>query len=181
MVRDRGSMSKRQQAFENTILPHGPALLRTASRLCRTSGLAEDLVQETMLRAWRSFDRFENGTNARAWLYTIMLNHWKRSHRDSSRRIEEVTGGELELLAPVCPIEERIAACEVLSAVDDLPIEQRTVLLLAAVDGLAIREIAGILSIPLGTVMSRLGRARSALRIALASPMGADRAISRLG
>ncbi len=168
-------MSKREQAFESTMLPHAPALLRTASRLCRTSAMAEDLVQETMLRAWRSFERFEEGTNAKAWLFTIMMNLWKRAHRDSARRIEEVTGCDLEPFVAPSAMEERVTTREVLAALDALPVEQKTVLLLAAVEGLAIKEIASALSIPSGTVMSRLGRARAALRLSFAAPPVAAR------
>ena len=141
-------------------MPHVAALLRVARRLTLNSPSAEDLVQETMYRAWRGFSQFEAGTNARAWLFRILFNAF---HAEGRKRALVVT--EVPELA-IGPTQQE--AAEVRQALDALPVEQRTVLLLAAVEGFTCREIAGILDIPMGTVMSRLSRAREELRGILA-------------
>lgn len=147
-------------------MPHARALLRTATRLCRRREPAEDLVQETMLRAWKAFDQFQPQTNCKAWLFAILMNLWNQEHRKPWTRHEATAPEEFEpdQQAAAGSADERVFVNEVLACVDTLPEEQRCVLLLAVVEGLALREIAEILKIPMGTVMSRLGRARSALR-----------------
>jgi RNA polymerase sigma-70 factor (ECF subfamily) len=139
--------------FERIVMVEAPRLLRFARRLA-VSG-ADDLVQETLLRAWRGFSSFTEGTNARAWLYRILVNAW----RDQGRR-----------RAPEAPLEDRpvsssaLEKLELAEALDSLGEEFRTVLLLGVVEGFTCREIASILGVPVGTVMSRLSRARQAMR-----------------
>ena len=146
-------MSQRQEEFERTALPHLRSLLRFARRLSRNLPEAEDLVQETYLQAWRNFDRFETGTNVRAWLFRILLNaQLQRARKVKPEPVAARTDDSL------------VQRLELLQALDRLPEDQRTVLLLAAVEGFTSREIANILSIPAGTVMSRLSRARQAMR-----------------
>jgi RNA polymerase sigma-70 factor (ECF subfamily) len=147
-------------------MPHVRALLRTAMRLCRRREPAEDLVQETMLRAWKAFDQFQPHTNCKAWLFAILMNLWNEEHRKPWARHEAAMEEDWEAQeqAVAARSDERVFMGEVLAGVDRLPEEQRCVLLLAVVEGLALREIAEILKIPIGTVMSRLGRARAALR-----------------
>ena len=147
-------------------MPHVRALLRTALRLCRKREPAEDLVQETMLRAWKAFGQYQPQTNCKAWLFAILINLWNEEHRKPWARHEAAGAEEFEPepQANGSTSEERVFMHEVLAWVDHLPEEQRSVLLLAVVEGLTLREIAGILQIPMGTVMSRLGRARAALR-----------------
>jgi len=148
-------------------MPHVRSLLRTAMRLCRRRESAEDLVQETMLRAWKAFDQFQPETNCKAWLFAILMNLWNEEHRRPWARHEASSPEEFEFdqqPALACTSDERVFMQEVLICVDRLPEEQRCVLLLSVVEGLALREIAEILKIPIGTVMSRLGRARAALR-----------------
>jgi RNA polymerase sigma-70 factor, ECF subfamily len=155
----------RRARFEGEALPHVRSLLRTAARLCRSRESAEDLVQETMLRAWKAFDQFRPQTNCKAWLFAILMNLWNEQHRKPWARHEAVQEGfEPEQLAVACNSDDRVFMREVLACIDRLPEEQRCVLLLSVVEGLALREIAEILKIPIGTVMSRLGRARVALR-----------------
>jgi RNA polymerase sigma-70 factor (ECF subfamily) len=161
----------KQDEFERTAMPHSGSLLRVARRLSSDAASAEDLVQETLLRAWRNFHQFRSGTNARAWLFRILLNTFYAQNR--RRRAEPVTLGISEAEEDssdfaVCGIFEFDAA-DVTRALAALPIKHRTVLLLGVVEGFTCREIAGILALPVGTVMSRLSRARHALRVQLSS------------
>jgi len=146
-------------------MQHVRPLLRTALRLCQRQESAEDLVQETMLRAWKAFDQYQPQTNCKAWLFAILMNLWNEERRRPRfrREIETAEGVEVDRFSPPNS-DERVFAHEVLSCVDRLPEEQRCVLLLSVVEGLALREISEILKVPLGTVMSRLGRARAAVR-----------------
>jgi len=149
-------------------MPHLAALLRVARRLTLDLGMSEDLVQETMLLAWRGFRQLQPGSNARAWLFRILLNVFYGQGRKASRApvIEAPLFAE-----PVAPMLQE--AAEISQALDALSMEQRTVLLLAVVEGFTCREIAGILELPIGTVMSRLSRARQELRMMLA-PMAKE-------
>jgi RNA polymerase sigma-70 factor, ECF subfamily len=154
----------RRFEFENLALPHAAGLLRYALYLERGRARAEDLVQETLLSAWRNFHQFERGTNCKAWLFRILKNlHYKETRR---------TGRQPEI--PLEGQEPGVAAAEKISATQEmqeafarLTPEHREVLELAVVEGFAIREIAELLQIPQGTVMSRLTRARTSLRAAL--------------
>jgi RNA polymerase sigma-70 factor (ECF subfamily) len=150
-----------QQEFECIALPHLTALLRVARRLTLNPASAEDLVQQTMLLAWRGFRGFETGTNARAWLFRILFNSFHAEGRKAAPT------------ARLVPFEDRVQpglqeAAEIAEALAALEIEQRTVLLLCVVEGFTCREAAGILDVPIGTVMSRLSRARGEVRKILA-------------
>ena len=139
------------------MMPEAARLLRFARRLHVSS--AEDLVQETLLRAWRGFRQFQEGTNARAWLFRILVNvHYER-HRKA--RPEEV-------LTPEVGEDPRVQeSLETQQALNALPEDHRAVLLLNVVEGFTCQEVAEILTVPIGTVMSRLSRARQAMREAL--------------
>ena len=156
--------------FEAEALPHLNDLFRTATRLLGTSTEAEDIVQETYLLAWKSFDRFEPGTDCRAWLFTIMFNairHYRRKWFD--RRVTDDTDEVLENTLTYTPsVPEHISDEDVLSALDAIPSDFRAVVLLADVQEFSYKEIADILKVPMGTVMSRLSRGRQLLRSALA-------------
>ena len=152
-------------------MPHLTDLYRTASFLLRDTHEAEDLIQETYLEAWKSFHRFELGTNCRAWLFKIMfhrLHHVRRRLLKTSRVITiDAQEGQDELAAePVVPQEIRDE--DVLKALEKVAVEFREVVLLADVEGFSYKEIAETLRIPLGTVMSRLSRGRKLLRQELA-------------
>jgi RNA polymerase sigma-70 factor, ECF subfamily len=145
---------------------HSRSLLRVARRLTSDPATAEDLVQETYLRAWRSFDQFQTGTNIRAWLFRILFNAFYAQGRQMSAAPILVS-----LDAPGVEPEPRRAAglsfadaAEVTAALDALSAEHRTVILLAVVEGFTCREMAQILELPIGTVMSRLSRGRQAMR-----------------
>jgi RNA polymerase sigma-70 factor, ECF subfamily len=148
-----------QDQFERIAMPHVESLLRVARRLTLDSAGAEDLVQETMLKAWRGFHRFQTDSNARAWLFRILLNAFYGQGRKARREPP-----------PVCVVvESRLQeAVEIEEALQALAIEQRTALLLCVVEGFTCGEAAEILNIPVGTVMSRLSRARQELRKSLA-------------
>jgi RNA polymerase sigma-70 factor (ECF subfamily) len=152
--------------FESAALPHLHELYRTAVRLLGDGAKAEDAVQETYLQAWKSFARFAPGTNCRAWLFKILLNtiHHHRRNWFNLRRARE-SEEILEHTAACAPaIPERIAQREILLALDRLPAEYRATVLLADVEEFSYKEIAGILDVPIGTVMSRLSRGRKLLR-----------------
>jgi len=156
--------------FEAAALPHTQALLRTAKRLTRGDlSIAEDLVQETMLNAWRSFHQFERGTRCKSWLFRILLNL-------CSKRIQKlVSSPALVFLDAPCASEisqaETVSGhAEMLRALDSLSAEHRAVLTLQVVEGFTCGEVAKILGVPIGTVMSRLCRAKLALRAIVESP-----------
>jgi RNA polymerase sigma-70 factor (ECF subfamily) len=157
--------------FEAVALPHLDELYRTARRMTGSPTEAEDVVQETYLQAWKSFHRFESGTNCRAWLHKILF-HVVQHHRRKSFRLvlnkdDEDTIEENLTYEP--PIPEEVTDDDVLAAFEKIPAHYREVVLLADVHEFAYREIAETLSIPLGTVMSRLNRGRNLLRQELGS------------
>lgn len=163
------------QAFEAFIVPHLPMLLRLARRLVREPADAEDLVQETCLKAFRSFHQFCPGSNAKAWLVTILMNAWRDRTRKVSRMplalsFDEIA--EFVHLHPLTRTPETMAMQNNLGhrvrlAIDDLPPEFRLVVLLADVEGLTYQEIADTVGCPMGTVMSRLHRGRRLLHTTL--------------
>jgi RNA polymerase sigma-70 factor, ECF subfamily len=144
----------KQDHFERIVMPEAARLLRFALRLTHDTPAAEDLVQDTLYKAWRSFDQFQPGTSARAWVFRILVN----SFYEQARKIRPVP--DLSITAG-SSVEQRV---EIEQALDTLPPEHRTVLLLGVVEGFTCREVAEILSVPIGTVMSRLSRARQAMR-----------------
>ncbi|MBI4474786.1 MAG: sigma-70 family RNA polymerase sigma factor [Acidobacteria bacterium] len=159
-----------EKEFEAAALPHLNDLYRTAAHLLRDRTEAHDLVQNTYLQAWKSFHRFEPGTNCRAWLFKILFNEI-RHHRRRWFNTKTVQEGETplaETLAFEPPIPEHIRDEEILAALDEIPEEFREVVLMADVHEFAYKEIAETLNIPVGTVMSRLSRGRKHLRLKLA-------------
>jgi len=153
--------------FENVALPHAGGLLRYALHLAGEKARAEDLVQDTLLSAWRNFHQFERGTNCKAWLFRILKNLHSKQMRRKSRR-PEVALVEDE---PRFAIPERVSANQqIREAFARLTTEHQEVLQLAVVEGFGIREVAEVLQVPQGTVMSRLSRARASLRSVLHTP-----------
>jgi RNA polymerase sigma-70 factor, ECF subfamily len=156
--------------FESVALPHLDDLFRTALRVMGNRSEAEDLVQEAYLQAWKSFHRFEPGTNCRAWLFKILF-HVIHHHRRKWYRFKWVSDSEEvldDLVAYEPPVSERLSDEEVLLAFQKIPQQYREIILLADVHDFSYREIAETLSIPQGTVMSRLNRGRKLLRAELA-------------
>src|SRR5712671_1353461 len=148
-------------------MPYLTELYRTAASLLRDRHEAEDLIQDTYLEAWKSFHRFELGTNCRAWLFKIMFHrlHHVRRRLVKASRVTTIDGpeGQDELAAePVVPQEIRDE--DVLNALEKIAVEFREIVLLADVEEFSYKEIAETLRIPVGTVMSRLSRGRRLVR-----------------
>ena len=157
-----------------------PSLYAAALRMTRNPSDAEDLVQETYLRAYRGFGGFQEGTNLKAWLYRILTNTYINTYRAKKRRPDETELDEVEdlyLYRRIGGLEaamagrsaedellDRFTDTEVKEAIESLPENFRLAVLLADVEGFAYKEIADILDIPIGTVMSRLHRGRKALQ-----------------
>ncbi len=156
----------RVEDFETAAMPHLNDLYRTALRVIGSSSEAEDLVQETYLQAWKSFERFEPGTNCRAWLFKILF-HVIHHHRRKSYRISYLGEAETILentLVYEAPIPQHLSDEDILLGLQKIPEHYRKVVLLADVEEFSYKEIAETLTIPVGTVMSRLNRGRSQLR-----------------
>jgi RNA polymerase sigma-70 factor, ECF subfamily len=172
-------MADRAQ-FADQAMELMPSLYAAALRMTRNPSDAEDLVQETYLRAYRGFGGFEQGTNLKAWLYRILTNTYINQYRAKKRRFDETALDEtedlylyrrlggLEAVAAGRSAEDELmdwfTDAEVKGAIEALPEQFRMAVLLADVEGFAYKEIAEILDIPIGTVMSRLHRGRKSLQ-----------------
>lgn len=170
----------RRRQFEEQALPHLDAIYTMAMRLARNADDANDLLQETMLRAYRFFHQFEPGTNCRAWMLTILFNNFRNGYRHNSREQPAATTEDFEhrLEAESLRADARDRNPEAIlsasgidrrveQALEALPEEFRTALLLVDVEELGYQEVSAVLDIPLGTVKSRVSRGRSMLREAL--------------
>ena len=164
----------RRGRFERECLVHLDAVHRTARRFTRDEDRARDLVQDTMVRAYRAFDSFTPGTNGRAWLlsivYSVFINgyhHQRRRPTTVSMEALEARFAERLLVAPDVATATAISDENVLAALDDLPEEFRATVLLVDVDELSYEEAAVALGCVVGTVRSRLHRARRLLAAAL--------------
>ncbi|HEY6246031.1 MAG TPA: RNA polymerase sigma factor [Pyrinomonadaceae bacterium] len=157
-------------SFESEALPHSADLYRMAKWLLRNRDEAEDLVQETLVAALRSFHRFEKGTNCRAWLIKIMYYTLSKRRR-AEGRLRTFSDTEEQIAETVAfepPTPQNITEEEVLKALNRLPQQFQEVVILSDVEDMTYKEIAEALSIPTGTVMSRLHRGRRLLRAELA-------------
>lgn len=170
---DRNRAGARLSKFGVELEVHIASLRRYARALIRNRSDADDLVQEALTRAVARADTFQAGTNLRAWLFTILHNVHVNQVRSKAARPDEVEVDAVEskLVTPARQ-EERVELREMMRAVDDLPEDQRKVLMLVALEGLKYDEVADMLGVPIGTVMSRLSRAREAVRAKLASGGG---------
>jgi RNA polymerase sigma-70 factor (ECF subfamily) len=159
------------QEFEAEAMPHLADLFRTASRVLNDQTKADDVVQDAYLQAWRSWDRFENGTNCRAWLYKILfhsIQHFRRKFQNA-RQIDSEDETLERTVAWEPPVHDSLQDRDILEALDAIPADYRAVVILADVEEFAYKEIAQIVGIPIGTVMSRLSRGRARLRQHLAN------------
>jgi len=157
--------------FEAAAMAHFPALYRTARLLAQEKAEAEDLVQEVYLEAWKSFHRFEIGTNCRAWLFKILfhrLHHFRRRWAKAAKVESFEKPEDQDSIIAEAPVPQEIRDEDVLNALGRVPIEFREVVLLADVQDFSYKEIAETMKLPLGTVMSRLSRGRKLLRQELA-------------
>jgi len=171
----------KDQIFETELLPHIDALHTFAYHLAFNEEDAKDLVQETFLKSYRALDSYEPGTNAKAWLFKILKNAYINHYRRKARRPTQVDyedyigyqdleeGSAVEFFDLREEIFDNLIGDEVTSAVNSLPVNFRAVILLCDVEGFTYEEIARIIDIPIGTVRSRLHRARNMLKEKLAS------------
>ncbi len=189
--------------FEDLALAHLEPLYSAALRLTKNERDAEDLVQDTCMRAYRFFDKFERGTNIKAWLFKILTNTFINRYRRKVKERTVVEGSEREAVQeqfvsrdatdfaanPEQYFFDRLLSDDVLRAIDALPIDFRLVVILADLQEFSYKEIAEILDCPVGTVMSRLFRGRKLLQKTLReyaegsgvlTPMRADGAPTRL-
>jgi len=159
-------------AFEAEAMPHVDRLFRLAMWLERDRSEAEDLVQETLTRAWEAFHRYTPGTNCRAWLTTI-LQHARANRRRTQARSPIVPTGLEERVANaipfVPPVPDTLTDEDLLAALDSIPSQYQEIILLCDVQEMTYKEIAAALDVPVGTVMSRLHRGRERLRAALSA------------
>lgn len=177
--------------FEQAALPHLDAVYTAALRLARNRDDAEDLLQETILRAYRFFHQFTEGTNCRAWLLTILYNNFRNTYRRESREQPAASSEEFEREIEAQSMQHdqtRINPEELIgshhlghrleAALDQLPHDFREALLLVDVQELNYQEVATVLGVPLGTIKSRVSRARAQMREAL---RGVDRMHGKTG
>ncbi len=168
---------EKRRSFEKEALPHMDALYRTALRMTKNENDAEDLVQEAFAKAYRFWDKFEPGSNCRAWLFKIMTNIFINEYRSKSRapvsvNVDDIDDnylyGQLAQLAPEENPEQQLFAKifddDVRKAIEELPDDFRLVVILSFLEGFSYQEIAEIADLQLGTVKSRLHRGRKLLQ-----------------
>jgi len=182
MSTENSEYTRAPSGFEEQALQHLDALYRTALRMTRNPSDAEDLVQDALVRAFRFYDRFEQGTNFRAWLFKILTNTYINSYRRKQGRPQEssledteefflynqLQGDAIERVTDVeDTVLDHLGAADIQRAIDLLPPQFRTTVQLADVEGLSYAEIAEATGVAKGTVMSRLFRGRRQLQRAL--------------
>jgi RNA polymerase sigma-70 factor (ECF subfamily) len=171
-----------KQRFRDEAIPLLDSLYSAALRMTRNPADAEDLIQETMLRAYRAFERFEPGTNIRAWLFRIMTNAYINTYRKRQREPVKVPQDDVEefdlyqelkdhdpqfSITPETIVLDSLFEADILTAIDELPEQFRLAVVLSDIEGFTYAEMAEIMDVPMGTVMSRLHRGRRALEKAL--------------
>lgn len=169
-----------RRRFESEAMAHIDPLMRTARRMTKNDSDAEDLVQETMLKAYRFFDRFEEGTNCKAWLFKIMTNIFINNYRSKAKAPQSLAFDEIDdsflfgQLAQVKTVSNpeveffsRIFDDDVKDAIGELPEDFRIVVVLSFLEGFSYQEIADITNLQIGTVKSRLHRGRKLLQKSL--------------
>jgi RNA polymerase sigma-70 factor (ECF subfamily) len=174
-----GLAEEDQQRFQDEVPPLLDSLYGGALRMTRNPADAEDLVQETMLRAYRSFDRFESGTNLKAWLFRIMTNAYINTYRKKQREPQKLSTDEVQDFdlyqelknhdtqfteTPESLVLDALVDTDILQAIEDLPDQFRLAVVLSDIEGFSYAEMAEIMDVPMGTVMSRLHRGRKALQ-----------------
>jgi len=170
------SQSEKQREFKREAMPHADLLYNYALRMTNNAADSDDLLQETFLKAFRFWDKYEKGTNIRAWLFRIMKNSYINRYRKESKEPDTVDYDEVQNIYSIVrgettdasdlqeAIEKHLLDDEVAEAIASLPEEFRTVVILCDIEGLSYEEIAEFVDCPLGTVRSRLHRGRNLLR-----------------
>lgn len=176
MAKDKNINRNGNRVFEEEFLPQIDALYTFAYHLTYNEEDANDLVQETYLKAYRFIDRYESGTNAKAWLFRILKNAFINAYRKKSKQPNKVDIDELTNIreeedthySSYLDLREEMfqgmMGDEVTNAINSLPVDFRAVILLCDIEGFTYEEIAKIVDIPIGTVRSRLHRARNMLK-----------------
>ncbi len=177
MAESKSKEVQKRKAFETEALPHMDALYRTALRMTKNQNDAEDLVQEAYVKAYRFWDKFEPGSNCRAWLFKIMTNIFINDYRSKSRtpvsvNVDDIDDnflyGQLANLGPEDNPERRLFSKifddDIKKAIEELPDDFRLVVVLSFLEGFSYQEIADIADLQLGTVKSRLHRGRKLLQ-----------------
>lgn len=170
---------KKQQDFNDEILPHLDALYNFGLRLTSDPNDAEDLVQDTIVKAYRFFSSYEKGTNAKAWLFRILKNSYINNYRRKSKKPQEVDYDEVATFyetirderTETSDLEDKmfreLIDDDLSRALDSIPEDFRTVVLLCDVEDFTYEEIANMLDVPIGTIRSRLHRGRNLLKAEL--------------
>jgi RNA polymerase sigma-70 factor, ECF subfamily len=170
---------KKQQDFNDEIIPHLDALYNFGLRLTSEPNDAEDLVQDTIVKAYRFFDSYEKGTNAKAWLFRILKNSYINNYRKKSKKPQEVDYDEVATFYETIRAERtetsdledkmfrELIDDDISNALDEIPEDFRTVVLLCDVEDFTYEEIANMLDVPIGTIRSRLHRGRNLLKAQL--------------
>ncbi len=168
-----------KRRFQENALPLLDSLYGAALRMTRNPADAEDLVQETMLRAYRAFRSFEPGTNLKAWLFRILTNAYINTYRKRQREPRKVSSDEVEEFdlyqalkdhdpqwdeTPENIVLDALVDSDIIEAIDELPEQFRMAVILSDIEGFSYAEMADIMGVPMGTVMSRLHRGRKALQ-----------------
>jgi RNA polymerase sigma-70 factor (ECF subfamily) len=174
------SRQKLRERYEREALVHLDALMRTARRMTKSESDAEDLAQETMLKAYRFFDKFEEGTNCKAWLFKIMTNIFINNYRSKSKAPESIAVDDIDdgflfgqlaknygVTDPEKEFFSKIFDDDIKNAIGDLPEDFRIVVVLSFLEGFSYQEIADITGLQIGTVKSRLHRGRKLLQKSL--------------
>lgn len=167
---------QKQEDFEEEIIPHLDAMYNFALRLTSDPNDAEDLVQDTIVKAFRFFSSYEKGTNAKAWLFRILKNSYINNYRKQSKQPNQVDYDEVSTFyetiraerTDTSDLEDRmfrdLIDDDISNALEELPEDFRTVVLLCDVEGFTYEEIANMLDVPIGTIRSRLHRGRNLLK-----------------
>jgi RNA polymerase sigma-70 factor, ECF subfamily len=170
---------KKQNDFNKEIIPHLDALYNFGLRLTSEPNDAEDLVQDTIVKAYRFFDSYEKGTNAKAWLFRILKNSYINNYRKKSKKPQEVDYDEVATFYETIRAERtetsdledkmfrELIDDDISNALDEIPEDFRTVVLLCDVEDFTYEEIANMLDVPIGTIRSRLHRGRNLLKAQL--------------
>ena len=168
-----------RKRFEEDALPLLDSLYAGALRMTRNPADAEDLVQDTMVRAYRAFNRFEPGTNLKAWLFRIMTNAYINTYRKKQREPQKVSQDDVQEFdlyqelknrdpnyeaTPETLVLDSLVDSDIIEAIDELPDQFRMAVVLSDIEGFSYAEMAEIMDVPMGTVMSRLHRGRKALQ-----------------